>query len=203
MFSATEITKVAKRSGCCLPRLALFAFFAAFAENPEIPVIPESPENPAIIIDRFSEIVLPAGAPFATRLAAEELNFFLARILGAPLPIVVRRIAGKTAIVLGADGGSPGRLAPPCGHAGRMPLPDDFAAIAIPSLFYQIETWLPKPKGDHGSHQALFMIAAPDGITVERLDVRTGGKIAPDIEWGVHKQGPRKDNPPTQTLRPL
>ena len=118
MFSATEITKVAKRFGCCLPRLALFAFFAAFAENPEIPVIPESPENPAIIIDRFSEIVLPAGAPSATRLAAEELNFFLARILGAPLPIVVRHTAGKTAIVLGADGGSPGRLAPPCGHAG-------------------------------------------------------------------------------------
>ena len=68
------------------------------------------------------------------------------------------------------------------GHAGRMPLPDGFAAIAIPSLFYQIETWLPKPKGDHGSHQALFMIATPDGITIERLDVRTGGKIAPNIE---------------------
>ena len=89
------------------------------------------------------------------------------------------------------------------GHAGRVPLPDGFAAIAIPSLYYQIETWLPKPKGDHGSHQALFMIAAPDGITIERLDVRTGGKIAPDIEWGVHKQGTRKDNPPKQTLRPL
>ena len=80
---------------------------------------------------------------------------------------------------------------------------DGFAAIAIPSLYYQIETWLPKPKGDHGSHQALFMIAAPDGITIERLDVRTGGKIAPDIEWGVHKQGTRKDNPPKQTLRSL
>ena len=66
-----------------------------------------------------------------------------------------------------------------------------------------VNTWLPKPKGDHGSHQALFMTATPDGIAVERLDVRTGGKIAPDIEWGVHKQGTRKDNPPKQTLRPL
>ena len=97
-----------------------------------------------------------------------------------------------------------------CGHAHisatnatSFVVPDGFAAIAIPSLYYQIETWLPKPKGDHGSRQALFMIAAPDGITIERLDVRTGGKIAPDIEWGVHKQGTRKDNPPKQTLRPL
>ena len=89
------------------------------------------------------------------------------------------------------------------GGRGATALPDGFAAIAIPSLFYQIETWLPKPKGDHGSHQALFMTATPDGIAVERLDVRTGGKIAPDIEWGVHKQGTRKDNPPKQTLRPL
>ena len=68
------------------------------------------------------------------------------------------------------------------GGRGAIALPGDFAAIAIPSLYYQIETWLPKPRGDHGSHQALFMIAAPDGITIERLDVRTGGKIAPDIE---------------------
>ncbi len=68
------------------------------------------------------------------------------------------------------------------GGRGATALPGGFAAIAIPSLFYQIETWLPKPKGDHGSHQALFMIATPDGITIERLDVRTGGKIAPNIE---------------------
>ena len=39
------------------------------------------------------------------------------------------------------------------------------------------------------------MIAAPDGITIERLDVRTGAKIAPDIEWGIHGS--------KQTLRPL
>ena len=68
------------------------------------------------------------------------------------------------------------------GHAGRVPLPDGFAAIAIPSLFYQIKTWLPKPKGDHNSHQALFLIAGPEGIVVERLDVRTGKKIGPDIQ---------------------
>ena len=81
------------------------------------------------------------------------------------------------------------------GGRGATALPDGFAAIAIPSLFYQIETWLPKPKGSHDSHQALFMTAAPDGVTVERLDVRTGEKIAPDIEWGVHNS--------RQTLRTL
>ncbi len=81
------------------------------------------------------------------------------------------------------------------GGRGATALPDGFAAIAIPSLFYQIETWLPKPKGDHGSHQALFMIATPDGVAVERLDVRTGAKVAPDIEWGIHRS--------KQALRPL
>ena len=81
------------------------------------------------------------------------------------------------------------------GGRGATALPDGFAAIAIPSLFYQIETWLPQPKGDHGSHQALFMIATPDGIAVERLDVRTGAKVAPDIEWGIHSS--------KQALRPL
>ncbi len=82
-----------------------------------------------------------------------------------------------------------------CGHAHISAANDTsfvhggLAAIAIPSLYYQIETWLPKPKGDHDSHQALFMIATPDGIAIERLDVRTGAKIGPDIEWGVRKQG--------------
>ena len=65
------------------------------------------------------------------------------------------------------------------GGRGETVLSDGFAAIAIPSLYYQIETWLPKPKGDHGSHQALFMIATPDG----------------DIEWGIHSS--------KQALRPL
>ncbi len=104
MFSATKITKVTKRFGFCLPRLVLSALFAFFVATPVIPGIPASPENPAIIIDRSSEIVLPAGAPSATRLAAQELNFFLARILDAPLPVVAQRTSGKTAIVLGADG---------------------------------------------------------------------------------------------------
>ena len=68
------------------------------------------------------------------------------------------------------------------GGRGATALPDGFTAIAIPSLYYQIETWLPMPKGDHGSHQALFMTATPDGIAVERLDVRTGAKIGADIK---------------------
>ena len=67
---------------------------------------------------------------------------------------------------------------------------DDFSAIEIPSLFYQIETWLPKAKGDHSSHQALFMTVAPDGITIERLDIRTGAKLAPD--WSIKFTKPTK-----------
>ena len=61
----------------------------------------------------------------------------------------------------------------------------NFAAIEIPSLYYQIETWLPKPKGDHDSHQALFLAASPDGVVVERLDVRTGAKVGTDIKLDV------------------
>ena len=60
------------------------------------------------------------------------------------------------------------------GDAGR------FSAIAIPSLFYQIETWLPAAKGYHDSHQALFLTADHDDVVVERLDIRTGKKLAPD-----------------------
>ena len=71
------------------------------------------------------------------------------------------------------------------GGRGATALPEGFAAMAIPSLYYQIETWLPKPKGDHGSHQALFMIATPDGVVVERLDVRTGAKIGADVKLDV------------------
>ena len=79
-----------------------------------------------------------------------------------------------------------------CGHAHISAAHDTsfvrganggLTAIAIPSLFYQIETWLPKPRGDHESHQALLLTAGPDGVTVERLDVRTGKKIGPDIEF--------------------
>ena len=57
-----------------------------------------------VVVDGTSEIVLPADAPYATRLAAEELNFFLKGVLGVPLPVVERQTAGKTAIVLGTVG---------------------------------------------------------------------------------------------------
>ncbi len=57
-----------------------------------------------------------------------------------------------------------------------------FTAMQIPSLFYQLETWLPKPKGDHDSHQTLFLIARPGSVSIQRLDVRTGRKLAPDWE---------------------
>ena len=56
-----------------------------------------------VVVDGTSEIILPADAPYATRLAAVELNFFLKGVLGAPLPVVERRTAGKTAIVLGGS----------------------------------------------------------------------------------------------------
>ena len=58
-----------------------------------------------VVIDRSSEIVLPTNAPYATRLAAEELNFFLKGALGAPLPVVARATGGKPVIVLGGAGG--------------------------------------------------------------------------------------------------
>ena len=70
-----------------------------------------------VVIDRSSEIVLPADAPYATRLAAEELNFFLKGALGAPLTVVSQRTAGKTAIVL--SGGGRGATALPVGAAPR------------------------------------------------------------------------------------
>ncbi len=56
---------------------------------------------PAVVIDDDAEIVLRADAPYATRLAAEELNFFLKGIFGDPLAVVARETPGKTAIVLG------------------------------------------------------------------------------------------------------
>ena len=56
----------------------------------------------------------------------------------------------------------------------------NFAAIGIPSLYYQIETWIPRPRGDHDSHQALFLTADKDGIAVERMDIGTGARLGPD-----------------------
>jgi len=54
-----------------------------------------------VVIDASSEIVLATNAPYAARLAAEELNFFLKRALGSALPVVAERTSGRTAIVLG------------------------------------------------------------------------------------------------------
>ena len=73
---------------------ALFAFFAAVTAA-----------NADVVIDRGSEIVMPTNAPYATRLAAEELNFFLKGVLGEALPVVAQRTEGKTAIVLGGASG--------------------------------------------------------------------------------------------------
>ena len=73
-------------------RRILFAFFAA-----------NTAAHADVVIDRGSEIVSPTNAPYATRLAAEELNFFLKGVLGEALPVVVQRTEGKTAIVLGGE----------------------------------------------------------------------------------------------------
>ena len=70
--------------------LVIFAFFAAGGAA-----------HADVVIDRGTEIVLPSGAPYATRLAAEELNFFLERVFGEALPVVAERTGGKAAIVLG------------------------------------------------------------------------------------------------------
>ena len=77
-----------------------------------------------VVVDGTSEIILPADAPYATRLAAVELNFFLKGVLGSPLPVVERRTAGKAAIVLGAV------WSRDRGHAGRVPLPDAYVIEA-------------------------------------------------------------------------
>ena len=97
------------------------------------PVVSEVPSVPvvsSVVLDRFAEIVVREGAPSATRLAAEELNFFLARIFGAPLPVVAQRTAGKTAIVLGdaaEDSGAAGvhGLPSSAGRAVSMKPPHD------------------------------------------------------------------------------
>ena len=88
---------------------ALFAFFAA-----------EIAAKADVVIDRGSEIVLPNNAAYATRLAAEELNFFLKGVLGEALPVVAQRTEGKTAIVLG---GAAGDRALPSGVRGAPALP--------------------------------------------------------------------------------
>ena len=99
---------------------AFFAFPALAATSPVSPALLVSP----IVIDRSSEIVLPTNAPYATRLAADELNFFLKGVFAEPLPIVERHTPGKTAIVVGS------RVPRDRGHAGRVPLPDGYVIEA-------------------------------------------------------------------------
>lgn len=73
-----------------------------------------------------------------------------------------------------------------CGHA-HIPATTEtslwrgaFTAVQVPSLFYSLETWLPKVKTDPNKHQALFFLVYPGRIVVERLDVTTGSKLASD-----------------------
>ena len=78
-----------------IPRIiVLFAFCVAKIASADV------------VIDSSSEIVLPKEAPYATRLAAEELNYFLKGVFGAPLPVVSQRTVGKMAIVLGGGRGA-------------------------------------------------------------------------------------------------
>ena len=58
----------------------------------------------AAVITPQSEIVVATNAPYATQLAAKELNFFLKGIFDCELPIVGVRTDGRSAIVLGCDG---------------------------------------------------------------------------------------------------
>ena len=94
---------------------AVFALFAAKMAAAEV------------VIDRSSEIVLRADAPYATRLAAEELNFFLKGVLGKPLPVVAQKADGKTAIVLG---GALGDRALPCGAPALPSVGADHTPLA-------------------------------------------------------------------------
>ena len=55
----------------------------------------------AVAITPESEIVVAPDAPAATRLAAEELGFFLKEAFGGQLPVVASRTPGKTAVILG------------------------------------------------------------------------------------------------------
>ena len=76
-----------------------------------------------------------------------------------------------------------------CGH-GHIPATNEtslwrgaFTAIEAPSLFYSLETWLPKVKTGDDKHQCLFANVYADRIVVERIDVTTGAKLAAD--WTV------------------
>ena len=76
-----------------------------------------------------------------------------------------------------------------CGH-GHIPATNEtslwrgaFTAVEVPSLFYSLETWLPKVKTDETKHQALYMRIYADRIAIERIDVTTGAKLAAD--WTI------------------
>ena len=55
----------------------------------------------AVTITPQSEIVVATNAPYATQLAAQELNVFLKGIFDRELPVVGMRTDGRSAIVLG------------------------------------------------------------------------------------------------------
>ena len=141
MSLATKITKATKDLGIRLQPLVLFVCFVAKIASADV------------VIDRSSEIVLPTNAPYATRLAAEELNFFLKGVLGAPLPVVGRKTEGKTAIVLGASD---------CGHAGRAPLPDRYVIEAVRRV------------GDNAPYQGVVRIFGDD----DDVPVRSNDALA-------------------------
>ena len=103
-----------KKAFMPIQRLAALALVAA------VPFLVAGAERPRVAIDGDAEIVLRADAPYATRLAAEELNFFLKKVLGKPLPVVPERTEGRTAIMLGG------------GHAGRVPLPGGVVGSRVP-----------------------------------------------------------------------
>jgi len=54
-----------------------------------------------VVISPQSEIVVASNAPYATRLAARELNFLLKGVFGRALPVVDARHPGTAAILLG------------------------------------------------------------------------------------------------------
>ena len=105
------------RSRARVPRAPVFVFFAI--------LVAKMVASADVVIDGSSEIVMATNAPYATRLAAVELNFFLEGVLGRALPVVAQRTEGKTAIVLGgvADCGAAGVRALPCGALGDRALP--------------------------------------------------------------------------------
>ena len=55
----------------------------------------------SVVITPQSEIVVATNAPYATQLAAKELNAFLKGVFGRELPVVSGRTAGHSAIALG------------------------------------------------------------------------------------------------------